>query len=100
MAFPRSSSVPSVATQSQQNWRLEANQRERERMVTYSSTNTKRARPNVNELPRTDLQWLAAPFPSRRAALRPPRGLDEAEKPAKAKDSFRRAKRAVSRRWS
>jgi hypothetical protein len=30
----------------------------------YSSTNTKRARPNINELPRTDLQWLAAPFPS------------------------------------
>jgi hypothetical protein len=27
-------------------------------------------------------------------------GLDEAEKPAKAKDSFRRAKRTVSRRWS
>jgi hypothetical protein len=27
-------------------------------------------------------------------------GVDEAEKPAKAKDSFRRAKRAVSRRWS
>jgi hypothetical protein len=27
-------------------------------------------------------------------------GLDEAEKPAKRKDSFRRAKRAVSRRWS
>ena len=33
-------------------------------MVTYSSTNTKRARPNISELPRTDIQWLAAPFPS------------------------------------
>jgi hypothetical protein len=32
-------------------------------MVTYRSTNTKRARPDVYELPRTDIQRLAAPFP-------------------------------------
>jgi hypothetical protein len=33
-------------------------------MVTYGYPNTNCARPNVNELPRTDIQWLAAPFPS------------------------------------
>jgi len=53
----------SVATLSQQNRRLEANQRERRRMVTYCLTNTNCARANCYERPRTAIQWLAAPFP-------------------------------------
>jgi hypothetical protein len=55
----------SVATLSQQNRRLEANQRERRRMVTYCLTNTNCARADDDERPRTAIQWLAAPFPSR-----------------------------------
>jgi hypothetical protein len=53
-----------VATVSQQNRRLQANRREHRGMVTYGYPNTNCARPNVNELPRTDIQGLAAPFPS------------------------------------
>ena len=52
-----------VATLSQQNMRIEANEREHEGMVTYCFTNTKCARLNVHELPRTDIQGLAGPFP-------------------------------------
>jgi hypothetical protein len=39
-------------------------------MVTYCSTNTKCARLNVHELPRTDIQGLAATFPSHPIAAR------------------------------
>src|SRR3984957_21170772 len=56
--------VRAVATPSQQNWRLEANRREQRRMVTDCLTNTKCARTDVYERPRTAIQGLAAPFPS------------------------------------
>ena len=57
-----------VATPSQQNWRLEANQCEHRGMVTYCLTNTNCARADGYERPRTPIQWVAAPFPRLLAA--------------------------------